>query len=46
MASRLGPGLAADTEMGPLVSREHLERVDASVRLGVEQGATLVTGDR
>ena len=43
---RLGPGLSGETDLGPLVSREHLERVDASVRLGVEQGATLVTGGR
>jgi aldehyde dehydrogenase (NAD+)/betaine-aldehyde dehydrogenase len=43
---RLGPGLSAQTQLGPLVTREHQERVDASVRLGIEQGATLVTGGR
>ncbi|HST83406.1 MAG TPA: aldehyde dehydrogenase family protein [Kineosporiaceae bacterium] len=41
---RLGPGLSAQTQMGPLVTQEHRERVEASVRRGVEQGATLVTG--
>ncbi|WP_067185029.1 aldehyde dehydrogenase family protein [Microtetraspora niveoalba] len=41
---RLGPGMDEATQMGPLVSEEHLGRVDGYVRAGVEQGATLVTG--
>ncbi|MDV6014762.1 aldehyde dehydrogenase family protein [Haloechinothrix sp. LS1_15] len=41
---RLGPGLVPDTQMGPLVSEEHLASVDGYVRSGTEQGASLVTG--
>ncbi|WP_340556136.1 aldehyde dehydrogenase family protein [Streptomyces sp. GSL17-111] len=43
-ALRLGPGLAPDTQLGPLVTDEHLRRVDAMVRAGVAEGAELVTG--
>jgi aldehyde dehydrogenase (NAD+)/betaine-aldehyde dehydrogenase len=43
---RLGPGLSAQSQMGPLVTSEHRDRVAASVRRGIEQGATLVTGGR
>lgn len=41
---RLGPGLEAGTQLGPLVSGEHLERVDGYVRKGREEGAELVSG--
>ncbi|MFF8593951.1 aldehyde dehydrogenase family protein [Streptomyces sp. NPDC015220] len=43
-ALRLGPGLSPDTQMGPLVTEEHLRRVDAMVREGVAAGAQVVTG--
>ncbi len=43
-AIKLGPGLAADTEMGPLVSDEQLTRVTGYMNAGVEAGATCVTG--
>jgi aldehyde dehydrogenase (NAD+)/betaine-aldehyde dehydrogenase len=43
---RLGPGLAPGTDLGPLVTEEHLRRVDAGVRRGVADGAELVTGGR
>ncbi|MFF5721208.1 aldehyde dehydrogenase family protein [Streptomyces buecherae] len=43
-ALRLGPGLAPETELGPLVSDEHLRRVEALVKEGVAEGAELVTG--
>jgi len=39
---KLGPGLEAETQLGPLVSEEHLERVDGYVRTGREEGADLV----
>jgi acyl-CoA reductase-like NAD-dependent aldehyde dehydrogenase len=42
----LGPGLAPETVMGPLVSQEQVDRVAHYVRLGVEQGAELVTGGK
>lgn len=43
---RMRVGIAAEdaTEMGPLVSREHLARVNELVESGVAEGATLVAG--
>ncbi|MEU0938034.1 aldehyde dehydrogenase family protein [Embleya sp. NPDC005971] len=43
-ALRLGPGLAAGTDLGPLVSEEHLNRVESMVAAGVAEGAEVVTG--
>jgi len=43
-AIKLGPGLADDTEMGPLVSDEQLNRVTGYMNSGKESGATCVTG--
>ncbi|MEU3620273.1 aldehyde dehydrogenase family protein [Streptomyces sp. NPDC006872] len=41
---RLGPGSAPGTDLGPLVSADHLAHVDALARSGVDEGATLLTG--
>ncbi len=41
---RLGNGLAEGTETGPLVSAEHLAKVEGYVRIGLEEGARLVAG--
>jgi phenylacetaldehyde dehydrogenase len=41
---KLGPGLAADTEMGPLVSEEQLNRVSRYLHQGKQDGACYVTG--
>ena len=43
-AMKLGPGSDESTELGPLVTEEHLERVDGLVQTGEKEGATLVTG--
>jgi malonate-semialdehyde dehydrogenase (acetylating)/methylmalonate-semialdehyde dehydrogenase len=43
---KLGRGNDAGAEMGPLVSRQHLERVLGYIESGVEQGATLVVDGR
>jgi malonate-semialdehyde dehydrogenase (acetylating)/methylmalonate-semialdehyde dehydrogenase len=43
---RIGPGDVPGVEMGPLVTREHLERVRGYVDLGVREGATLVVDGR
>ena len=43
---KLGPGLAEDTEMGPLVSDEQLNRVTGYMNAGQESGATCVTGGK
>ncbi|MDA8268883.1 MAG: aldehyde dehydrogenase family protein [Actinomycetota bacterium] len=42
---RLGDGMALDTEMGPVVSQTHQNRVSGYIRAGLEEGATLVAGD-
>jgi phenylacetaldehyde dehydrogenase len=41
---KLGPGMSADTQMGPLVSDEQLRRVTGYLDSGKEDGATAVTG--
>lgn len=41
---RLGPGLAKETEMGPLVSREQQERVLGYIEAGRKEGASIVAG--
>ncbi|MFI5894517.1 aldehyde dehydrogenase family protein [Actinoplanes sp. NPDC051513] len=43
---QLGPGLSPGTELGPLITQEHVDRVDRDVRRGVAEGAELVTGGR
>jgi malonate-semialdehyde dehydrogenase (acetylating) / methylmalonate-semialdehyde dehydrogenase len=43
---KVGPGVAEGVEMGPLVTREHLERVSGYVDLGVQEGARLVSDGR
>jgi phenylacetaldehyde dehydrogenase len=41
---KLGPGLAGDTEMGPLVSQEQLQRVTNYMNQGKQAGACYLTG--
>ncbi|MEV4746635.1 aldehyde dehydrogenase family protein [Streptosporangium sp. NPDC049248] len=41
---RIGDGFDPETQVGPLVSKEHLERVTGYLRSGVEQGATVLSG--
>jgi malonate-semialdehyde dehydrogenase (acetylating)/methylmalonate-semialdehyde dehydrogenase len=43
---RVGPGMAEGSEMGPLVTREHRERVAGYIDRGVDEGATLVNDGR
>ena len=45
-ALKVGPGLDKNSEMGPLVTKEHLEKVKAYVDLGVKEGAKLVVDGR
>ena len=45
-ALKVGPSLDADSEMGPLVTPEHLAKVKGYVDLGVEEGAKLVVDGR
>jgi len=41
---KLGPGLAEDTQMGPLVSEEQLQRVTRYMHQGKQDGACYITG--
>lgn len=43
---KLGNGFDADTEMGPLISPEHLAKVEGYIASGIEQGAALLTGGK
>ncbi|MGZ4461937.1 MAG: CoA-acylating methylmalonate-semialdehyde dehydrogenase, partial [Gaiellaceae bacterium] len=45
-AVKVGDGLDPDSQMGPLVTREHLERVASYIDRGREQGATVVVDGR
>ena len=45
-ALKIGPGMDEASEMGPLVTKEHLERVKGYVDLGVKEGAKLVVDGR
>ena len=45
-ALKVGPGLDRNSEMGPLVTKEHLEKVRGYVDLGVKEGAKLVVDGR
>lgn len=41
---KLGSGFEETTEMGPLISKEHLEKVTQYVENGIKEGATLAVG--
>ena len=45
-ALKVGPGMDKNSEMGPLVTKEHLEKVRGYVDLGVKEGAKLVVDGR
>jgi malonate-semialdehyde dehydrogenase (acetylating) / methylmalonate-semialdehyde dehydrogenase len=45
-ALKIGPGTDPDAEMGPLVTREHREKVKSYIDLGVKEGAELVVDGR
>ena len=42
----IGPGRDNNNDMGPLVTRDHFEKVKGYVDLGVEEGATLAVDGR
>ncbi|MEA2117751.1 CoA-acylating methylmalonate-semialdehyde dehydrogenase [Halovibrio sp. HP20-50] len=44
----VGPGLVdgPDNDMGPLITREHLEKVAGYIQIGVDEGAELVVDGR
>src|SRR5262249_42192164 len=45
-ALRIGPGLDPKTEIGPVISSEHLDRVTGLIDQGVSDGATVLVGGR
>ncbi len=45
-AMTIGPGLEQTTQLGPLVSAQHLEKVQQMVATGQGEGAELVTGGK
>src|SRR5213595_929734 len=45
-ALKIGPGTDPEAEMGPLVTKQHLDKVRSYVDLGVKEGAKLVVDGR
>jgi malonate-semialdehyde dehydrogenase (acetylating)/methylmalonate-semialdehyde dehydrogenase len=43
---KIGPGTDPEVEMGPLVTREHFEKVRSYIDLGIQEGAKLVVDGR
>jgi phenylacetaldehyde dehydrogenase len=43
-AIKLGPGLAPDSQMGPLVSKEQQDRVTGYIESGIRDGAKVLAG--
>jgi betaine-aldehyde dehydrogenase len=41
---RVGNGFDPKTEMGPIISRAHLEKIEAYLQAGKDEGATLLCG--
>jgi NAD-dependent aldehyde dehydrogenases len=45
-ALKVGPGMDKQSEMGPLVTKEHLEKVKGYVDIGEKEGAKLIVDGR
>jgi malonate-semialdehyde dehydrogenase (acetylating)/methylmalonate-semialdehyde dehydrogenase len=45
-ALRVGPGTDPDSEMGPLVTKTHLDKVKSYIDIGVKEGAKLLADGR
>jgi malonate-semialdehyde dehydrogenase (acetylating) / methylmalonate-semialdehyde dehydrogenase len=43
---KVGPGSDKSSEMGPLITKEHLEKVQGYVEIGVKEGAKLIVDGR
>ncbi len=43
---RLGDGMAKDTQMGPLISADHLAKIESYMRVAKAEGANLALGGR
>ncbi|WP_307440681.1 betaine-aldehyde dehydrogenase [Bacillus sp. V2I10] len=42
----IGSGFDEETEMGPVISAEHLESIEQYIQLGIQEGATLAIGGK
>lgn len=45
-ARKMGDPLAPETEMGPLITKAHKEKVEAYIQLAVDEGATILLDGR
>ena len=45
-ALKVGPGMDKKSEMGPLITKEHLEKVKSYVDIGEKEGAKLIVDGR
>ena len=45
-ALKVGPGMDKESEMGPLITKDHLDKVRGYVDIGVEEGAKLMVDGR
>ena len=43
---KVGPGMDKNSQMGPLVTKDHLEKVKGYVDIGIQEGAELVVDGR
>jgi aldehyde dehydrogenase (NAD+) len=43
-ALRLGPGWEHDTDVGPVINRDAIEKIHAYTKIGADEGARLLTG--
>ena len=43
---KVGPGMDKNSEMGPLITKDHLDKVKSYVDIGVQEGAELVVDGR
>jgi aldehyde dehydrogenase (NAD+) len=43
-ALRLGPGWEDDTDVGPVINRDAIEKIHAYTKIGADEGARLLTG--
>ncbi|TJY41556.1 aldehyde dehydrogenase family protein [Cohnella pontilimi] len=41
---KVGDGMKPETEMGPLISRQHMQKVLDYIQIGLDEGATLLCG--
>ena len=45
-ALRVGDGIFPETDVGPVINKAQLEKIERYVRIGKEEGATLLTGGK